>query len=204
MVRADRGVAACIRGTVPLGDTAALARHRFVSPSPTYPVQLAMQPRDHGSRLSPGPAPGEYKLLDVNRGLVLRFRVSEDDAGVDVVRALHLDLTGREVRRRPQSEGRVFMVERSDLLASLGYHRAGDLSLRSWLSSLQGTGPVRQRRPGSVPPAQGHLARTSTSARPFEQRFDTKVHTGEATAMTTVMARSRPDSMHGSGPAHGR
>lgn len=55
------------------------------------------------------------------------------------MRALHLDLTGREVRRRPQRDGRVFMVEQSDLLASLGYHRAGDLSLRSWLSSLRGT-----------------------------------------------------------------
>jgi D-aspartate ligase len=42
--------------------------------------------------------------------------------------ALHLDLTGREVRRRPQNEGRAFMVEQSDLLASLRYHRAGDLS----------------------------------------------------------------------------
>jgi D-aspartate ligase len=56
-----------------------------------------------------------------------------------VVRALHLDLTGREVRRRPQRDGRVFVVEQGDLLASLGYHRAGDLSLRSWLSSLRGT-----------------------------------------------------------------
>ena len=29
------------------------------------------------------------------------------------------------------------VVEQSDLLASLGYHRAGDLSLSSWLSSLR-------------------------------------------------------------------
>ena len=79
---------------------------------------------------------GEYKLLDFNPRVGAQFRVFEDAAGVDVVRALHLDLTGREVRRRPQREGRVFVVEQSDLLASLGYHRAGDLSLRSWLSSL--------------------------------------------------------------------
>jgi D-aspartate ligase len=82
---------------------------------------------------------GEYKLLDFNPRIGAQFRVFEDDAGVDVVRALHLDLTGREVRRRPQRNGRVFVVEQSDLLASLGYHRAGDLSLRSWLSSLRGT-----------------------------------------------------------------
>jgi D-aspartate ligase len=79
---------------------------------------------------------GEYKLLDFNPRVGAQFRVFEDAAGIDVVRALHLDLTGREVRRRPQREGRVFVVEQSDLLASLGYHRAGDLSLSSWLSSL--------------------------------------------------------------------
>jgi D-aspartate ligase len=82
---------------------------------------------------------GEYKLLDFNPRVGAQFRVFEDAAGLDVVRALHLDLTGREVRRRPQRDGRVFVVEQGDLLASLGYHRAGDLSLRSWLSSLRGT-----------------------------------------------------------------
>jgi D-aspartate ligase len=82
---------------------------------------------------------GEYKLLDFNPRVGAQFRVFEDAAGLDVVRALHLDLTGREVRRRPQRDGRVFVVEQGDLLASLGYHRAGDLSLRSWLSSLRGS-----------------------------------------------------------------
>jgi D-aspartate ligase len=82
---------------------------------------------------------GEYKLLDFNPRVGAQFRVFEDAAGVDVVRALHLDLTGREVRRRPQREGRVLVVEQSDLLASLGYHRAGELSLRSWLASLPGS-----------------------------------------------------------------
>jgi len=67
-----------------------------------------------------------------------QFRVFEDEAGIDVVRALHLDLTGRPVRRRPQAEGRVSIVEHSDLLASVGYRRAGDLGLGSWRSSLRG------------------------------------------------------------------
>ena len=82
---------------------------------------------------------GGYKLVDFNPRVGAQFRVFEDDAAVDVVRALHLDLTGREVRRRPQVEGRVFVVEPSDLLAGLSYRRAGDLSLRSWLASLRGT-----------------------------------------------------------------
>jgi D-aspartate ligase len=81
---------------------------------------------------------GEYKLLDFNPRVGAQFRVFDDDAGVDVVRALHLDLTGRQVRRRPQNDGQVFIVEQSDLVASLAYHRAGDLSPRSWLSSLRG------------------------------------------------------------------
>jgi D-aspartate ligase len=81
---------------------------------------------------------GQYKLLDFNPRVGAQFRVFEDDAAVDVVRALHLDLTGREVRRRPQAQGRVFVVEHLDLLASAGYGRAGDLDLRSWLASLRG------------------------------------------------------------------
>jgi D-aspartate ligase len=82
---------------------------------------------------------GEYKLVDFNPRVGAQFRVFEDDAAVDVVRALHLDLTGREVRRRPQAEGRVFIVEPSDLLASVSYRHTGELSLRSWLASLRGT-----------------------------------------------------------------
>jgi D-aspartate ligase len=82
---------------------------------------------------------GEYKLLDFNPRVGAQFRLFEDEAAVDVVRALHLDLTGREVRRRPPVQSRVFIVEPTDLAASLVYRRAGDLNLRSWLASLRGT-----------------------------------------------------------------
>jgi predicted ATP-grasp superfamily ATP-dependent carboligase len=81
----------------------------------------------------------EYKLVDFNPRVGAQFRLFEDDAAVDVVRALHLDLTGRETRRRPQVEGRVFIVEHSDVLASMSYRHARDLSLRTWLASLRGT-----------------------------------------------------------------
>jgi D-aspartate ligase len=82
---------------------------------------------------------GEYKLLDFNPRVGAQFRLFEDEAGVDVVRALHLDLTGRKVRRRPPAQGRVFVLEPRDLASSLVYRRAGDLDLRSWLASLRGT-----------------------------------------------------------------
>jgi D-aspartate ligase len=81
---------------------------------------------------------GKYKLLDFNPRVGAQFRLFEDEAGIDVVRALHLDLTGREVPRRRQAEGRVFFVESGDLLAGLAYRRNRELTLRAWLSSLQG------------------------------------------------------------------
>ena len=44
---------------------------------------------------------GRYKLLDFNPRIGANFRMFEDRAGMDVVRALHLDLTGRSVRPLP-------------------------------------------------------------------------------------------------------
>ena len=82
---------------------------------------------------------GEDKLLDFNPRMGAQFQVFEDQAAVDVVWVPHLDLTGRSVEQRPQAEGRVFIVEHSDLPAGVGYARAGDLDLRLWLSSLRGT-----------------------------------------------------------------
>jgi D-aspartate ligase len=81
---------------------------------------------------------GRYKLLDFNPRIGAQFRLFEDDAGIDVVRALHLDLTGRPVPRGRLLEGRSFMVETGDLLSTRGYRRAGALTWRSWLWSLRG------------------------------------------------------------------
>jgi hypothetical protein len=139
---------------------------------------------------------GEYKLLDFNPRVGAQFRVFEDEAAVDVVRALHLDLTGWPVCRRPQAEGRVFIVEHSDLLASVGYRHAGDLSLGSWRSSLRGIPPgaglLRPRRPGSVPahvralPAQRRPAGPAASAAPCPAGPDAEVRARQAEEATTV------------------
>ena len=52
---------------------------------------------------------GQYKLVDFNPRTGAQFRLLESDDGLDVVRALHLDLTGRPVplggRQRPRSFG---------------------------------------------------------------------------------------------------
>jgi D-aspartate ligase len=81
---------------------------------------------------------GRYKLLDFNPRVGAQFRLFEDDAGIDVVRALHLDLTGRPVPRGRPIEGRSFLVETGDLLSIRGYRRTGAITWRSWLRSLRG------------------------------------------------------------------
>jgi len=80
---------------------------------------------------------GRYNLLDFNPRIGAQFRLFEDHDGIDVVRALHLDLTGRGVRSGPQIEGRTFIVEIQDLLASFSYYRSGDLRIKEWLLSLR-------------------------------------------------------------------
>lgn len=81
---------------------------------------------------------GQYKLLDFNPRIGANFRMFEDSEGLDVVRALHLDLTGRTVRRLPVDEGHTFIVESHDPFASLGYMRQDGLTPRAWWNSLKG------------------------------------------------------------------
>lgn len=81
---------------------------------------------------------GRYNLLDFNPRIGAQFRLFEDHGGIDVVRALHLDLTGRDVCCGPQIEGRAFISEIHDLLASFSYCRSGNLTVKEWWLSLQG------------------------------------------------------------------
>jgi D-aspartate ligase len=68
---------------------------------------------------------GQYKLVDFNPRVGAQFRLFETEAGLDVVRAMHLDLTGRDVPASPPVEGRKMIVENIDLLARLAYARSG-------------------------------------------------------------------------------
>ena len=81
---------------------------------------------------------GRYKLLDCNPRIGANFCMFRDDAGLDVVRALHLDLTGRTVRQVASVEGRKFLVEPYDLFGTLGYMRKRELTVREWWHTLQG------------------------------------------------------------------
>ncbi|MFI0821402.1 ATP-grasp domain-containing protein [Streptomyces sp. NPDC021098] len=68
---------------------------------------------------------GRYKLLDFNPRMGAQFRLFENEAGLDVVRAQHLDLTGRTVPEAEQLADRRFVVENIDLPALLAYRRSG-------------------------------------------------------------------------------
>jgi D-aspartate ligase len=81
---------------------------------------------------------GQYKLLDFNPRIGANFRMFENADGVDVVRALHLDITGRAVPQSPPVYGRKLLVESHDLSASLGYLRHGGLTFGGWWQSLRG------------------------------------------------------------------
>ncbi|MHC1559735.1 carboxylate--amine ligase [Actinomycetospora sp. C-140] len=67
---------------------------------------------------------GRYKLLDFNPRVGAQFRLFADAAGVDVVRAQHLALTGRAVPPAPFPEGRRFVVDDLDLAARVAYQDA--------------------------------------------------------------------------------
>ncbi|MGW1026621.1 carboxylate--amine ligase [Streptomyces sp. NPDC002577] len=68
---------------------------------------------------------GQYKLLDFNPRMGAQFRLFESESGVDVVRAMHLHLTGRAVPEGEQRAGHRYLVENIDLPALIAYRRSG-------------------------------------------------------------------------------
>ena len=81
---------------------------------------------------------GRYKLLDVNPRIGGTFRLFVASNGMDVARALYLDLTGQSVPAAAARDGRKWLVEPNDLRASLLYWREGSLTPGQWLGSLRG------------------------------------------------------------------
>ncbi|MER7946004.1 ATP-grasp domain-containing protein [Streptomyces sp. NPDC096079] len=68
-------------------------------------------------------ATGAYHLLDFNPRAGAQFRLFTDPEGLDVVRALHLDLTGRPVPPVSPAYGRRFVVENYAALSLLASPR---------------------------------------------------------------------------------
>jgi len=81
---------------------------------------------------------GQYKLLDVNPRVGSAFRLFVAENGLDVVRALYLDLTGQQVPTAAAKERRKWLVENYDLASSAKYYRDGVLRPREWVRSFRG------------------------------------------------------------------
>ena len=80
---------------------------------------------------------GQYKVLDVNPRIGGTFRLFVSRNGVDVARALYLDLTGQAVPVADPIEGRKWMDER-DMVSFLHYWRDDRLTVRQYVASLKG------------------------------------------------------------------
>ena len=77
------------------------------------------------------PATGQYALLDFNPRLGAQFRLFTDPAGLDLPRAVHLDLSGRPVPAPTARPGRRLTVETYDPF--VGLRLARDVE-RSWFA----------------------------------------------------------------------
>jgi predicted ATP-grasp superfamily ATP-dependent carboligase len=73
------------------------------------------------------PRDGQFKLVDFNPRTGAQFQLFRTTAGIDVVRALYLDLIGRRVPEGRQIDGRELIVEHLDAVSGL----AGRLSGRA-------------------------------------------------------------------------
>jgi predicted ATP-grasp superfamily ATP-dependent carboligase len=81
---------------------------------------------------------GLYKVLDINPRIGSTFRLFVADNGMDVARALYLDLTGQGVNAGSAIEGRKWIVEDFDLISCCGYAVDRNLGFREWIHSYRG------------------------------------------------------------------
>jgi D-aspartate ligase len=81
---------------------------------------------------------GAYKLLDANPRIGATFRLFVGTNGMDVARALYLDLTGQSVPHTEPCEGRKWLVENRDLESLITYLRQREVSIASYAQSMRG------------------------------------------------------------------
>lgn len=80
---------------------------------------------------------GRYKLLDANPRVGSSFRLFVAENGLDVVRAMYLDLTDQAIPLSLPREGRKWLVETADFKSSFDYWLDGNLSFAEWKSSFR-------------------------------------------------------------------
>jgi D-aspartate ligase len=80
---------------------------------------------------------GLYKVLDINPRIGANFRLFVSANGFDLARIYYLEMTGQCCDVESIREGRKWLVEDFDLVASLRYWVDGNLELRGWFMSLR-------------------------------------------------------------------
>jgi D-aspartate ligase len=123
------------RGSTSLG---ICARNEAVETQTTRLMQAVAYrgPLDIGYRFDA--RDGQYKLLDANPRIGSTFRLFAAENGLDVARALYLDLTHQSIPPAQVSEGRKWIVETNDLVSSWSQFRERQLTLGAWMRSLRG------------------------------------------------------------------
>jgi D-aspartate ligase len=81
---------------------------------------------------------GQYKVLDVNPRIGCTFRLFTATNGMDVARALYLDMTGQPVPASQAADGRKWVVEDFDLFSALRSWKNHNLTLKDWGKSFRG------------------------------------------------------------------
>lgn len=81
---------------------------------------------------------GKYKLLDVNPRIGGTFRLFVGSNGMDVLRALYLDVTGQQVPSTSATDGRRWMVQPIDFASSIVYRMRKDITTLAWIRSFKG------------------------------------------------------------------
>jgi len=81
---------------------------------------------------------GLYKAIDVNPRIGRTFRLLVDSIGMDVARALYLDLTGQPILTGVPRDGRKWLVENFDILSLPTYYRDSKMSIGGLTRSYQG------------------------------------------------------------------
>ena len=74
----------------------------------------------------------------INPRIGATFRLFVSQNGMDVARALYLDLTGQPVPPGTARDGRKWIVEDLDVASCFRYHQEGNLSMSEWFASLHG------------------------------------------------------------------
>jgi predicted ATP-grasp superfamily ATP-dependent carboligase len=106
---------------------------------------------------------GNYKILDVNPRVGATFRLITSNNGMDVVRALYLDMTAQPVSPGVLEDGRRWMTEELDLMAAVSSISKRKLTIKQYLHSLHGVEETGYFAPRDLLPFFFETLRFSTT-----------------------------------------